>query len=300
MWRVLVVMDPTTWASMPRQKQEYDEATDTLIRQSTVNQMDLCGYRTMLSTNSGYLEPVSEPMVFGTALHYMVAENITGVPSLELLSTMDEWVEGILIEEYDWSLDQVPNVRDFFSELSSAFTMWKTVVQPSLPESPPPVIEQEMFLPLGEGERGTIILKGTPDAVYEDYVVDWKTSGRAWKESKAHHSIQVDAYMALVKQNLGVSVRDFVFWVYNRRGREWVAIPTSRKVADINASLTRLLDYGRVLEAGNFFATPTSDTFGDVKRGWYCSAKYCGAWNVCPTKYLNDDIDEKEKAVRSW
>ncbi len=296
-------MEPTTWASIPRKQHKYDEAHDTLTRQSTVNQMDFCGYRTMLSTNPGYLAPVSEPMVFGTCAHYMIAQDITGYPNiastLELLSNMDEWVEPILVEEYDWTLDKVPNVRDFFSELTSAFTMWKSVVQPSLPDSCS-AIEQEMFLPLGEGERGTIILKGTPDAVLREVIIDWKTSGRAWKESKAHHSIQVDADEALVKQNLGVSIREFVFWVYNRQKREWTAIPTSRRVADINASLSRLLDYGKILERGSFHATPTTDTFGEIKRGWFCSTKYCGAWNVCPAKYLNDDVDEKEEAVRSW
>ncbi len=295
-------MEPINWASIPRKQHKYDEAHDTLIRQSTVNQMDFCGYRTMLSTHPGYLAPVSEPMVFGTCVHYMIAQNILGIPSLDLSSNMDEWVESILVEEYDWSLSQVPNVRDFFSELSSAFTMWKSVVEPTLPGAltAAATIEQEMFLPLGEGERGTIILKGTPDAVLREVIIDWKTSGRAWKESKAHHSIQVDAYMALVKQNLGVSIRDWVFWVYNRQKREWTAIPTSRRVKDINASLLRLLDYGKILERGSFHATPTTDTFGEIKRGWYCSTKYCGAWNVCPAKYLNDDVDEKEKAVRSW
>jgi hypothetical protein len=298
------MMEPTKWAGIPRKQQEYDEAHDTLIRQSTLNQMDFCGYRTMLSTNPGYLAPVSEAMVFGTCVHYMIAQDIAGYPNiastLELLSNMYEWVEPILVEEYDWSLDKVTtNIRDFFSELTSAFTMWKSVVQPSLPEMEV-VIEQEMFLPLGEGERGTIILKGTPDAIYEDHIIDWKTSGRAWKESKAHHSIQVDAYMALAKQNLNVSIRDFVFWVYNRQKREWACIPTSRRVVDINASLSRLLDYGKVLESGRFHATPTTETFGEVRRGWYCTPKYCGAWNVCPAKYLNDDTNEKEKAIRSW
>ena len=165
-----------------------------------------------------------------------------------------------------------------------------------------------MWMYLGEGRTSNwdtdtannIYLKGTPDAVFEGVVVDWKTSGRAWKETKAHKAIQADLYMALVKQNLGVSIRDWVFWVYNRRGRVWEAVPTKRRIKDINASILRAYDYGLALEAEILPATPFTDTFGELKRGWYCSAKYCGAWNICPAKFMHDDVNENEIAVRSW
>lgn len=293
-------MDNTTWKHLPVRGVEYDSEHDTLMRQSTSNQIGLCGYRTKLRDEVGYLAAVSEPMVFGSCMHYMISQDLEDTEDpLNLIACMDEWVELILVYDYNWSLSEIPNVRDFFSELSSAYTQWKAVVRPVLPLVVS-AIEQEMFLPLGEGERGTIFLKGTPDIVYKDEIIDWKTAGRGWKESKAHHLIQVDAYMALVKQNLGRSIRSFIFWIYDRRHRSWDRIETSRRIRDIDAALLRLLDEGKALESNAFHATPTTDTFGEVKRGWYCSAKYCGAWNICPAKFLNDNVDEKEIAVRSW
>jgi hypothetical protein len=106
--------------------------------------------------------------------------------------------------------------------------------------------------------------------------------------------------MALVKQNYGLSIRDWIFWIYDRKKKEWTAIPTKRKVQEINTALTRLLDYGEAVETAILQATPTTDTFGEVRRGWYCSPKFCGAWNVCPMKYINDSVDEKVIATRSW
>ena len=106
--------------------------------------------------------------------------------------------------------------------------------------------------------------------------------------------------MALAKQNLDISTQNALLWVYNRRIREWEAIPTRRRVKDINAALHTAQAYASKLEAGIFTATPIMDTFGKQKRGWYCSAKFCGEWNICPAKYLNDDKNENELAIRSW
>jgi hypothetical protein len=296
-------MNDTTWRSLPVKGEKYNPEINTLMRQSTAGQMGLCGYRVKLRGHPEYLEPVSEPMVFGSCQHYMISQDLLEEDTLKLIATMDSWVEGILVTEYDWSLDQVPNPQDFFSELASAFTQWQTIVKPTLGDII--AIEEELFMPLGPGSdgdvwHGDVWLKGTPDAVSRDIIIDWKTSGRAWKLTKAHAAIQVDAYMALVKQNYDLSIRDWLFWIYDRKKREWTVIPTKRKVKEIDAALVRLLDYGHAVQSGILQAKPTTDTFGEVRRGWYCSPKFCGAWNVCPMKYINDSVDEKVIATRSW
>jgi hypothetical protein len=295
------------WKQLPYKYPKPDLNSDTVVRQSTINQIALCGYRKLLEGQEGYLDAVSEPMVYGSAVHYLIARHLEldDIPHHDI-QNMEEWVEEMLVDDYGWSLDQVPNVRDFFSEVESSYAQWRTVVLPTLP----PLItqEEEMWMYLGEGrtyEESTdrvnkIYLKGTPDAVFEGVVIDWKTSGRAWKETKAHKALQADLYMALVKQNLDVAIRDWIFWVYNRRGRVWEAIPTKRRISDINSSILRAYDYGLALGANILPATPFTDTFGELKRGWYCSAKYCGAWNICPAKYLHDDVNENAVAIRSW
>jgi len=287
------------WKQLPTNLPTLDPDTDTVVRQSTINQIKLCGYRKTLEGQEGFIEAVSEPMCYGTAVHELIAKHLKlGDIPHDYLMNMESWVGEMLETQYNWSLSDVPDVRDFFSEIESAYAQWRNVVLPTLP----PLItqEQEMWMSLGEGEKGHIFLKGTPDAVFEGVIVDWKTSGRPWKETKAHKALQTDLYMALVKQELDVAIRDWIFWVYDRRGRVWEPIPTSRRIADIDAALLTALEYGYALEAGILPPTPYTDTFGEMRRGWYCSAKYCSAWNICPAKYLHDDVSEKEIAIRSW
>lgn len=215
-----------------------------------------------------------------------------------LLLTMNEWVERLLVEDYDWSLELVPNVRDFFSELGSAYRSWRADVYPTLEEIL--CVEEEMYVPLGEGQHGNIWLRGTADAVFTPRIADWKTSAKPWSQAKADLSIQASLYPALVKQTYGKSIRKFRFWNYVRSKSQWGYLDTSRTVRQVNSALGSALAYGRQIEAGAFVPTPVPDAAFNKQRGWYCSAKFCGAWNVCPAKYLADSKDEGEKAVRSW
>jgi hypothetical protein len=261
--------------------------------------MQLCGYRVKLASEPGFLDPVSEAMCYGTLQHHIISEDIrVGEVRLDLLTSMDEWVEKILVEDYDWSLSQVPNPRELFSDLSAAYRQWRRDVQPKL--GTPIAVEQELYMYLAEGTKGNLWIKGTPDAVYERAITDWKTAGRGWKETKAHLSIQASTYMALVKQNLDVAIRKFHFWVYDRAKKEWTLIRTERTVGEVNAALITAEDYARILEAGLYVATPVPDASFVKARGWYCKPKFCGAWNICPAKYLNDDVNEKEIAERKW
>jgi hypothetical protein len=238
-------------------------------------------------------------MVFGTCVHHLIAEDLAvGEPRLDLLSNMNEWVEKILVEDYAWSLAQVPEPQRFFSEVSAAYRQWRTGVYPNLPE--PIALEKEMYLKLGDGVNGGYYLRGTPDAVFGNQIMDWKTAGRAWKEGKADYSIQASLYMALAKQELDVGIRKFSFWVFDRAKRVWSRIPTDRTVKEINSALQTAYDYAYKLEVRAFTASPVVEEYGKKKRGWYCGVKYCPAWNICPVKYLDDNTDEKAIAVRSW
>lgn len=241
---------------------------------------------------------VSEQLVFGQALHHIIARDLEAKePQFEMLLKMDEWVAEILVE-YDWTLDRIPSVRDFFSELSAGYRSWRTEVHPTLEELI--CFEEEMYLPLGEGKNGNIYLRGTADAVFTPRLVDWKTSAKPWTQNKADLSIQASLYPALVKQTYGKSPRKFRFWNYVRTKHEWLYLDTSRTIQQINAALRSAYDYGMLLEARTFTATPVPEAAFNKARGWYCSAKFCGAWNICPAKFLADSKDENEIAVRSW
>lgn len=289
----------TNWRALPVPQGTLNLDVDTIMRQSTIGQLFLCGGRVKHAQDEGFLEPVNEKMVFGTCTHFLAEQDLlAGEERLDLLTNMGEWVDNILVSDYDWSLNQVTDPIRFFSELGVAYRTWRTQVRPHLTN--PIGIEKEMFLPLGQGRQGNVWLKGTPDVVLEDTIVDFKTSGRAWKQGKADLSIQASLYMPLVKQNLDHSIRKFVFWVYDRSNSQWDKIKTSRTIREIDSALNTAYSYGIQHEAEIYSYTPVPEASFVKKRGWYCSPNYCGAWNVCPGKFLHDDKSENAVAIRSW
>lgn len=289
------------WKDLPAKGYTFDDTTDTVGRQSSFGQLQLCGGRIGYADHEGFLPILSEAVVFGQCLHYIISEDLIsgGKQQDMLLQSMGDWVNELLVTEYDWSLDKVSNVPVFFSELSTAYNLWRTTVKPHLPVQLI-AVEQEMFMPLGEGKNGNLWLKGTADAVFEDTLMDWKTAGRGWKADKPQLSLQASLYMPLVKQNLNKSIRKFTFWVFNRQWGTWDQFVTQRSIEQINSALKTAYDYTAQIEAKIFPCTPVPESAFQKKRGWYCQPKFCGAWNVCEAKFMNDDVDESKVAVRSW
>ena len=290
------------WTQLPLSDPPlFDEASDVLVRQSTIGQLQLCEMRWGYRTHPKYLAPVSEPMAFGTCAHYMCEQDLrSGEERLDLLTNMGEWVDGILREQYDWSISLVDNPQEFFSELGVAYRTWRQQIRPKLPDNPVG-IETLMQMHLGPAASGEVHLQGTPDVIYEEYLRDFKTAGRGWKADKANVSIQASLYPALVKENFdGLELKDFIFDVYDRSKSTWTSFPVKRRVKDINAALRTAYATGLKLEAGLFTAQPVPEASFVKRRGWYCKPKFCGAWNACEFKYLADDIDESELAIRSW
>ncbi len=289
------------WNELPYEMPEYDESQDTLIRQSTIGQMQLCPGRVKWVDHPEHLDMLSEPLVFGTCVHEIIANHLLeGKLQEKMLLSMDVWIEQLLVDDYDWTLKKVPLVRDFFSEIAVAYRSWVTHVEPTLDSKQIIAVEQRQLMYLGEGNSGNIFLHGTADLVFSNLLMDWKTSRRAWKQQKADFSIQASLYMPLHKQTLEVSIQEFWFWVFNRGAGVWSLLKTTRTTDQIDAALATALEYGRQIEAKAFPCTPVPEASFNKQRGWYCKPKFCSAWNVCDSKFMNDGINEKEIAVRSW
>ena len=233
----------TLWADLPLESPpKYDEEKDTLVRQSIIGQLLLCEMRVGYRNDPGFLEPVNEKMAFGSCVHYMLERDlIEGTEQTGLLVNMAEWVNELLVEQYDWDLERVDNPSQFFSELGVAYRTWRKQIRPKLKQDPIG-IEEEMFLFLGEGSRGNIWMKGTPDAIFKTHLRDFKTAGRGWKPAKADVSIQASLYPALVKEHYDRSIQTFIFDVYDRSKSQWESLRVKRRVKDINSAL--LTAYG--------------------------------------------------------
>lgn len=290
-----------TWKSLPNTGYQPDPDNDVIVRQSTIGQLQLCAGRVGYENQTGYLPALSEALVFGTCVHHIISEDLMsgGEQQDELLHTMGEWVDEILQTDYEWELKKVPDIPQFFSEIGVAYRMWRTEVRPTL-VGELLAVEEEMYMPLGKGKTSNISLRGTADAVFDDTLVDWKTAGRGWKPEKAAVSMQASLYMPLIKQNLNKSIRKFTFWVFNRQLGGWEQHVTDRSITQINAALHTAHQYGLQLEAEVYPCTPVPESSFTKKRGWYCKPKFCGAWNICEAKYMNDDVNEDVIAERKW
>lgn len=289
---------PTQWKSLPLAPVTVDDDT-IIVRQSTIGQLQLCGKRVEYKDQEGFLEPVSEALCFGSCLHYLIGEDLTRneIP-LDLLANMEEWVERLLVTDYDWTLARVPNYPEFLENLRVGYRSWREVVRPLL--GVPVAIEELMYVPLGEYKGRNIVLQGTPDFVEGEWLNDWKTSGRNWAQAKADASIQASLYPSLVKQTHGVSIRKFRFYVYNTAKRTWTRLETSRSVQQVNGAMATAYDWGKVLAERTFVAQPVPEASFDKKRGWYCKAEWCGAFNICAFKYVGNPDIEGKVAIRSW
>lgn len=292
---------PTLWTSLPlNSAPTFDAENDTIIRQSTIGQLMLCEMRVGYRDTEGYLEPVGEKLSFGTFVHHLIEQHlILEDEPTELLVQMD-WVNEILVDDYDWSIDQVDDPVGLFSEIAVAYRTWQKQILPKLKLDELVAVEETMFLYLGEGNKGNIFLQGSPDAVFQDHLRDWKTAGRGWKKEKADVSIQASLYPALAKQTHDLKARKFTFDVYDRSKSVWTSFPVMRRVADIDSALKTAYAAGLKVESGLYTAQPVPEASFNKKRGWYCSTKFCPAWNVCEYKYLADGINEKTVAIRSW
>ena len=285
-----------------------DFDNDIFVSQSAVNNMDLCPARRKYQRDEGYNHTPSEKMAFGSGLHAMTESDIrNGSPQFWHVGTVYEAWKKALATPYDkhsvgYDLDLMPQkkVTESVTEMLMAMTSWQRDVYPLLNlEGGDLAIEERMHAPLGEvQEDGRMVwLTGAPDLVNVTSldVIDWKTSGRDWKDGKPEATGQVPAYLHLAAYTYELQVEDmkFTFWIFNRKTGVWQLRETYRTQQQVQAWLLHAYNRGVQIAEGIYPATPWNDNdWKKVKRGWWCSAAYCGAWDICEYKFLADNVDE--------
>lgn len=274
----------------------------TIIRQSTINDFQLCPSRVGYKGDEGYLAPLGEPLTVGDSLHYMTSRHMAGDTPNDIMDSFDEWLEGKLCSEYQWSLKLIPNYGDLRKEIFDCYRLWIFQVwQPHLSSESSVYMEKTLYMCLSEAEN--LWLEGTPDlGILSKRMWDWKTakSARQWSQARADFSIQTSLYLALHNSVFQEDLHDFTFAVYNRTKSEWGTFETTRVESEITSALWTATQYARQIKADVYPATPVGESYGKKQRMWYCSAKWCGAWNICEAKFLNDSVDETEVAIREW
>ena len=273
---------------------------DLQLRNSTIGSWDLCPGRVGYAETEGFQPTPSEAMSFGTMGHGAIeydllhGRHLWTAPELKLL-----WRQSLLDESSGpYDLDELAGAERIQTSVEEAVVMmsaWQQDVYPQLNLSYNIRIEKKMTAPLGVLPSGRAVwFHGTPDLVDIDNpgIHDWKTSGRAWKESKALGLLAPQAYSWLVDKTYDVFIPDHFYWVWDRAKSEWVLHKTSRNQEHVDSYLRKVWAIAKSIDAQAFPFRPWSETFGNVQRGWWCSPKYCSAWDICEGKALPDDLWE--------
>lgn len=297
------VLHPTGFG-LASKKPEPD-ADDLVVRHSTISSMDLCPLRVGLATMPGY-DPIPSPqMVFGSGTHELVAYTV----KTRRVFPLDELTTGRLtdllygLERQDGTDEpEIPphadaeTVAAMADEMRIAYLSWVEQVWPLIEDWRWAAVEERLLRCLGVMSDGRAVwLSGTPDAVSaEPRGFDWKTAGRGWKEGRVHAETQPTAYTWLLNQG----DLEWSYVVYDRSKQEWGWHDTRRTMVQAEAFARHAYVRGIQIGLGLYPATPVAKALS--RRGWWCSAKYCNAWNVCPAKDIGDSVNVAEEREDDW
>ena len=275
-----------------------EPAEDALwVRNSDVVSWDLCAARHGYLRKGAAKQVPSEAMSFGTMMHTFAEMRLMGWDGVVTVQQLEEWWEEA-VEKDGFSLSELaerPRIDASLQEAVQACAAWDVQVRPLLGYSEKVEFEPRLQAPLGVLPNGREVwAHGTPDVLDVDLIDDWKTAARGWKESKARATGQLSMYIFLAEAARGYSITDGTYWVWDRSKYGWKAHFTTRDAAHVDAYLRHVWQIARAIDADAYSFNPWSSNFGDYKRGWWCSAKYCAAWDVCEGKAINDDVWEEQ------
>ncbi len=283
--------------------------SDVIVRQSTIGSMNLCPARVGYAEQDGYVEAVSEALVFGTAVHYLCEQHVInpkGQSKIIQPANFNKFMEELLVNEYDWSIKQIGEkaYKTFRRKVIDAYRLWVLqVFEYSIKDEDTLAVEEGLWVHIGDIGDRRVIAHGTPDLVLGSWMEDNKTTNAAfkWTQEKADAEIQPTLYLAMFNLTHGTSITDFKYRIYDRKKEDWDTLKTSRSLEAQDAMFKTAYQYGVQIAAGAFPATPVVEEYKKFKRGWYCSPKWCGAWNICDMKQTYDDgTDFTQVAIREW
>jgi hypothetical protein len=275
--------------------------------------MMLCPARVGQTDNKDYDATPTEALTFGSYVHTLIEQFGFGIedPSPKTGRQLFEMEFNDDVKNMPYpppSLDEVASdtlIARSVEEGLHALRLWREQVLPHL--SPDGKAEGFMFAHVADLPDGTKVwLRGTPDYVEKtpDGVVtidDWKTAATDWPKNKHLSEIQPFGYRELYQAVTGVLAHRFQWWIYSRKDQVWRprSITFERTADQRDAFMAQLLVCARMIADNTFMYTPTSG-FGNSPRGWWCTAKYCNAWNICPGKHLIADGRAFESRSLGW
>lgn len=284
-----------------------------IVRQSTYNAYALCPARIKYRDHGGYNGVPSEAMSWGTLMHKLIELKIANPNDMVLSNTsqiITLWNQLILEDTDDaYGLDDLATEETRVSaviEAIDALGVWESAIWRPYYASAE-ILGTEVALEQQIGEVNPsfgipIILQGTVDLIMPNHIVDWKTATTGWRPGKAEANIQAASYaylasMAGYEMNLPIQV---TYVVYSRKDGRWDRHDVFVDRQTIQGTLETMRELGHAIYHRTFVATPQANS-GRLGRNWHCSAKYCGAWDVCVEKAIvPDGADLTERSAIVW
>ena len=245
---------------------------DYVVRASTVTDMLMCQGRKVIPDILNWPDfPPSEAMMFGTVEHGFIEDHLTGKTRTGMEIVADSLREdGFTVDDIAYPLP--PLVR----EAHKAFLVWLRTIQPLYHDGE---VEGRMHRPLGVVDGRPLWLRGTPDYFTDDVIVDWKTSAKKWQKGREEKSLQLPMYRSLVEWEHETMPGKGVYVVYSRQHQLWEERPIDLTERKVDEAMLHAFTMGRALMKQEYTLSP----FGEFRaRAWYCSDKWCHAWDVCP------------------
>lgn len=286
------------------------------VRPSAYSTWQNCALSVQYTSDPRYDSTSSMQAARGTGMHLPIEQHLKGDPFLTEKHMREAWVEELKARPGEWEkLGTLPaeTFRTVAAQIWEGYLLWQQQFWQTVGQHLTVVAtERKLSMPIGEAPDGREIwLRGTPDFIDDlgdgtDRVIDWKTSTSGWKAAKVNEMVQHIAYAALHQANGGRDVSQAMYVVYNFKDKSWswdeFKIPVLQSKVDL--VLAEFVQMGRVLSIGGATASPMKrgPGWGQDGRGWWCSPKWCGAWDFCEGKLMLDDGQghERRDSLITW
>lgn len=285
------------------------------VSPSQLGQADLCMARLdpRLQAHPLYDDTASEQASFGNVVHAFIEATLVTGQALDLGD--EAWVQDAIrwtlagrrepLDWYDMHRSDLRR-RQWADEVVTGYTTWLGQVlnaPDTLVFGPTSLVEERLDWELTEADGFEWRLSGIPDLLTPGVGgYDWKTASKPWKkgQSKVDKSDQLSVYTALAwyegLYDAGATM-PWTLFVYDRKGQEWESYETTRSVGQVESSVAALEALARTKGAGVYTPRRTTSVWGEVQRGWWCSAKWCDAWEACPYRDIGDGKHNDQRKV---
>jgi hypothetical protein len=279
------------------------------LRPSTLESMSYCPARQRYQDHPLYDPTPSEAMQFGSLQHALIFPNFT--PEVQehgmaIRYTTDEilntWLAVAEVDKLDLAeVTSKQTLRTLVLEARDLYNAWTVDVWPHLREYITLAVEVRLRMSLGALRSGReVFLSGTPDHVRVGDLDDWKTGSSHYDQGKADSRPQGQYYAILAEAEYGMQFDTMTYWSANRKKGAWVPITQVMTNRSRAAARAAAMEWAGMIEADYYPPTPSAPT-GKNGRGWWCSAKYCNAWEVCDFKgIIADGVDLNAKRDKGW